>query len=141
VDAHPSLHGAARVTGSRSRIVAAQAVVVVLLVVVVFATLLQPEGSNPLFGITTPGGPSAAGLPTPGSYDDPDHRDGEGRETRPGTIRSGAGGPPAAGASPSAPVGGGLIPAPEAGADGDGEPSPTDDQYADTLTRLAARLN
>ena len=109
--------------------------------IVVFVTLLQPEDSNPLFGITTPRTNEASGLPAPGSYAGPDREHGDGRENRPGTIRS-VGGPPAvAGSTAGGVVGDGVVETPEADDGEAGEPSPTDDQYADTLTRLADRLN
>jgi hypothetical protein len=129
------------VTGRRSRIVAAQAVVVGLLMIVVFVTLLRPDASNPLFEITTPGATEASGLPAPGSYVGADHRGDNGRQTRPGTIRGDGAGPAVGGATAGPAVAGSDLATPEAGDDGGGEPSPTDDQYADTLTQLATRLN
>lgn len=124
---------------------AAQAVVVGVLMVVVFLTLLRPEGNGPLFGVGVPREPDHAALPSPGSYHAArDHRHGgrPGSGPRPGTVDTGAA--PVAGETTTAGPAtvGGAAPAPSAnGGDGGGQGSPTDDQYTDTLTRLAALLN
>jgi hypothetical protein len=121
--------------------VIAQAVVVVALAVVVFATLLQPEGNSPLSGVESPGAPRQTGLPEPGGYAGAnEHNGGGGRQTEPATTENEGGGvgggvvvPPATGATPATPA------APPSA--GGSEGTPADDQYADTLTRLNARLN
>ena len=61
-----------------------QAIVVAVLAVIVVVTLLKPEDSGPLFGVTTPGPESA--LPSPGAYVP---RTGEqGGRTGPGNARA-----------------------------------------------------
>jgi hypothetical protein len=136
MDAHRSRYGAARVTRRPSRIVIAQAVVVVLLAVVVFITLLQPKGNSPLSGVQAPGAPRQTGLPAPGGYAGADEHNGGGggRQTQPATPDGGGGGggvvPPTTVPAPAA--------APSAGGS---EGAPAEDQYADTLARLNARLN
>jgi hypothetical protein len=129
-------------TGGRSRIVAAQAVVVGVLMVVVFLTLLRPDSSGPLIGVSSPGEPEHV-VQHPADHRDGANRDhGEGgaggRAVEPGQIQGGAPGTvlvPVPGAAE------GSVPGAEAAPDGapDGQ-SPTDDQYSDTLTRLTARL-
>lgn len=134
----------------RSRVVAVQAIVVSLLAVVVVVTLLKPEDSGLLSGLTTPGGQEPSTLPVPGAY-----------LPRTGEHAGGGNGPQTAPTPGSGPVAGGVAPstgstitlpaapaaaAPAASGGGesgtdDGEGSPTDDQYADTLSRITGRLN
>ena len=144
-----------------------QAIVVGVLGVIVVVTLLKPEDSGPLFGVTTPGPESA--LPSPGAYVP---RTGEqGGRNGPGNVRgnvrgngrrngpgNGPAGPPGQAATGVAGVIGGTATAPAPvvgaasntpagavpGAEGrndDGEGSPADDQYRDTLTQITERLN
>ncbi len=127
-----------------SRIVIAQAIVVGLLVVIVSITLLGPEENTPLSGIETPG----ERVPRPpggdaGQRDDAEggrRGDREGDRGR-GGDRQGTGdaGPPVASGVAGSESPAGV--APPAADDGGDAGSPTDDQYADTLTRLAERLN
>ena len=136
MDAHRARQGAARVTRRPSLIVIAQAVVVVMLAVVVFATLLQPEGNSPLSGVQAPGSPTQTAVPQPGGYAGGDeHNGGGGRETQPATVDSGGGGVVGPATAPA------PAPAAAPSAAGGSEPTPADDQYADTLSRLNARLN
>jgi hypothetical protein len=116
--------------------VIAQAVVVVMLAVVVCITLLQPEGNSPLSAVQTPGSPRQTAVPQPGEYAGGGEHNGNGggRQVEPATGAGGGGGvvaAPTTGASPTtAPTG-----------TGGSEGTPADDQYADTLTQLNARLN
>ena len=144
----------------RSRIVALQAIVVGVLAVIVVVTLLKPEDSGPLFGVTTPGPESA--LPSPGAYvprtgehggpNGPGNARVNGRRNGPGSgpgngPGNGPAGPPGQAATGVAGVIGGTatVPAPVVGAapntpagavpgaesrNDDGEGSPADDQYA-----------
>lgn len=151
----------------RSRIVALQAIVVGVLGVIVVVTLLKPEDSGPLFGVTTPGPESA--LPSPGAYvprtgehggpNGPDGGPGNAPDGGPGNAPgTGPAGPPGQAATGVAGVIGGTAtaPAPAVGAasntpagavpgaegrNDDGEGSPADDQYRDTLTQITERLN
>jgi len=145
-DAHREANGAP-VSWRRPPIVAIQAIIVGVLAVVVYATLLKPDDSGQLSGITTPAGQAPAAQPGPGAY-----------IPRTGPRRKPPRGPgPGNGRAPA--VGAGLsIPAPSAvgaepspagiemnGDEGDhgsgsDEGSPTDEQYADTLTRITAPL-
>ena len=148
-----------------------QAILVAVLAVIVVVTLLKPEDSGPLFGVTTPGPESA--LPSPGAYvphtgehggrnaagHAPGNAPGNGPHSGPhnGPHNGPAGSPgqaatgvagviggtatvpaPVVGAAPVIP--GGAVPGAESRND-DGQGSPADDQYADTLTRITERLN
>jgi hypothetical protein len=135
-------------TGSQSRLVAVQAVVVGVLLVIVFITLLQPESERPFSGVQGPGEPPRSDLPSPdifspaGGNGQPGGGNGPGGGPGGGPGQPGGGGgggagggPPELGLTgPQAPAGGG-------GTTGGGPVSPTDDQYADSLSRLTARLN
>lgn len=123
--------------------------------VVVFLTLLQPEGENPLVGVTAVTAPRSGGAisgDTAGPPDDGRRNDGgsrgsgDNREGGKGADSSGEGGASAAGSTsvaaapataPARPATGGVRPSAENPDDG----SPTDDQYSDTLARLAAGVN
>ena len=117
----------------RSRIIAVQVVVVGALVAAVFLTLLRPDGPQSLSGLDAPGGLETGVVPTPESYDSRD-------EPGPGAGDQGGTAPPVSVAPPETTPPGTT---PDTGdvADGGDPGSPTDDQYADTLTRLMARLN
>jgi hypothetical protein len=124
---------------TRSRIIAAQAVLVGVLVVVVFATILRPETQEPLVGVSTPGGETPpTAVPAPGADEEGDGGGGGNGGTggRPGNGGPGDGhggvAPPTTVPQPGAPP---ALPPPA-----DDESSPTDDQYADTLAKLEARL-
>jgi hypothetical protein len=111
--------------------------------VIVFVTLLQPESERPLSGIQAPGEPDRTQVPGPvntGPTDQPGNEPGGGPPTGGGV------GPPAApgGPAPAAPDAGPAAPeeVPETpGDDAGGDDMPSDDQYADTLSRLVGRLN
>jgi hypothetical protein len=126
--------------------VAVQAVVVGVLLVVVFVTLLRPESNGPLFGVQAPALPDSAALPSPGSYVGANqHPNRGGRRTHPGVVRTAPGGattvaPGTAAVTTPGATDGSTRPGGTSTGGGD-QGSPTDDQYADTLTRLAARLN
>jgi hypothetical protein len=126
--------------------VAVQAVVVGVLMVIVFVTLLRPESNGPLFGVQAPALPDSAALPSPGSYVGANrHPNGGGRHTGAGVVPTAPGGatitaPATAGVTAPGTTGGSTDTG-AGSAGGGGQGSPTDDQYADTLTRLAARLN
>jgi hypothetical protein len=149
VDAHVCLEGAARVIGSGSRLIAVQTAVVGVLLVVVFATLLQPESETPISGVEAPSEPSRPQPPGPDIYTGPNEEPSEPREPNPPSTPS----TPSTPQIPPAPQNPAPEPAPEAPAepapvpDGDGgerpggQGSPSDDQYADALTRLFTRMN
>jgi hypothetical protein len=149
-------------TGSPSRLVAVQAVVVGVLLVIVFITLLAPDTESPLSGIEGPGGSGQTQLPGPDIYTGPtepgddDGRgegDGNGGDGRPGGPGSGGGGGPGAAGPPDLgltgpPVtaGGGTaesggVGGDDADRDGGDADDPSDDQYADSLSRLVARID
>lgn len=136
MDARRSRIGGPRVISERSRVVAIQAIVVGVLMAVVFLTLLQPEDENPLYGINGPGSaaPNPEYIPArPGGAD--------------GGIDRGTGGDQAGGGALGPTVAatdGDYRTGPSAGptlAGSQAVPSsPTEDQYADTLARLSAKL-
>jgi hypothetical protein len=122
--------------------VAVQAVVVGVLMVIVFITLLQPEDQRPFSGIEGPALPNRTSLPGPDIYTGATHPGGGGAGQPgnpgggPGTEAGGAAVTPTApGTAPVTPE----TPAPGAG--GTDRATPSEDQYADTLTRLVMRLN
>ena len=143
------LTGHCALSARRSRIVAVQAVAVGLLIVVAFLTLLRPEGEGPLLGVDAPQGP-ASGDPAPHTGDvggvdydpanDENGADAPGAGRRAGDEPSGSASsapPPASASRSQAPS---TLPAPPISAEPGGG-SPADDQYDNTLARLAARVN
>jgi hypothetical protein len=129
----------------RLRVIAAQAVLVSVLVVVVVVTLLRPQGPESLLGIDVPGAPGGAvTTPTPGSNEDNDQDDDEDEDDGEG---GGGTGPHAGAAGGGTQAGQTIVPgaavpltaAPPADT-GTGESSPANDQYADMLEKLSARL-
>jgi len=145
------LTGRRALSARRSRIVAVQAVVVGLLIVVAFLTLLRPEGDGPLLGVDAPRGP-ARGDPAPHTGDvggvDYDRANDENSDDAPGAGRrtgdepsgSASFAPPPPPASASRSQAPSTLPPPPISADPGGG-SPADDQYDNTLARLAARVN
>jgi hypothetical protein len=119
-------------------------VIVGVLLVIVFATLLRPADTGTLFGIAQPADDRPGGAPgLERRIDTADER--REAERKPGRRRAhDAPAPAAASITP------GLAPTPvPAGAGTGTEPvgagagdagSPTDDQYGDTLSRLAGRI-
>jgi hypothetical protein len=140
-DAQLSDEGSARVTGGHPRLVAVQTVVVGVLMVVIFVTLLQPESNSPLLGIEGPAPITREHTPGPDVYTDATGPagNGQGGQGEPG----GAAVPNAPGTTPELGLTGPPPAAPVAprGEVGDEQPSPADDQYADSLSKLTSRLN
>ena len=134
-------------TRRRSRVIAIQALVVGALALIVVVTLLRPESSEPLFGVSTPNDDTDR-VVVEYERHDRDSRGGDDRRgggegsgrgdlalTGPAGASSTAVGFAGATASGSTPP----APAPDEGSDGE-RGSPTGDQYGDTLARLAAKL-
>jgi hypothetical protein len=148
--------GDARVTRRRLRWIAVQAIVVTALAVVVVLTLLKPESQSPLSGISGDDSPTIAQGPGSGPGDNPENDGGDrnddkpdGRDDRPGDGDRGgndnATSPPtgtasasAGGSPPVAPIAPQTSPVrPDGGFE---TPSPTEDQYDDTLGALESAL-
>ena len=87
-DALVRIHGGARMSGRRLRLVTAQVVIVGALLLVVYLTLLRPEDQEPLFGVGIPAGPGEVAQ-APG--------DGGGAQGLPGGAGGGGGGAGAGG--------------------------------------------
>lgn len=126
----------------RSRIVAAQSVLVAVLLAVVFVTLLRPENPTTLFEVEAPGTQQADQPPSPepeagggnggnGDREDDGGPDGDGDAASPSPA------PPPTVAPPQVAVPG-YVPGEE---DWDEDESPTEDQYADTLSQLDAGVD
>lgn len=127
--------------GSSRRVIALQTIVVSVLAVIVVVTLLKPEDSGMLSGVTEPAGPGPS-TSAPGAY--PPRGDGSRRHDARHGNDGGAGGPAVGGSVPStsaAPITPAASPAVTIPGTGGGEGSPSDDQYADTLSRITSRLN
>jgi hypothetical protein len=131
--------GTTRVSFRRRRIVAAQAATVALLVFVVYMTLLRPDGPDGLRGIEAPGGGTQVDGGPRGGDGEGSERDGEReRRDRRGTLapRPGPDGAPPAVLARE----GTAAAAPGAGVANEGGPTPTDDQYADSVTSLLRKV-
>jgi hypothetical protein len=118
---------------TRPRILAAQGAAVALLVLVVYITLLRPDSTEPLRGISTPGSDQRTEAPSerPGSRLD------RGRDRRgDGRPRGGTRTPAEAdrvGATPGITASAGESPAA-------GPFTAADDQYADAVAALLAKV-
>ena len=133
--------------GSQARLVAAQTVVVGVLMVVVFVTLLQPESETPISGVEGPAGSSGGRteLPAPDVYTDaenePDAEPNEPSAGQPGVAPDEPAPPGTEGLGltdpPSDPGDAQYVPVPPV----EEEEKPSDDQYADSLTRLMLRVD
>jgi hypothetical protein len=136
------------VTRRRLRFIAIQAIVVCVLGAVVVLTLLRPESNMSLSGVNGPGGTTSiadgGGDQHPGGQHSGGGSAGGGANTGGGNGGRGSG-PASAAQGAVSPGTAATVPAPTPGTTpgtgGSDGGSPTDDQYADTLTRLSAELN
>jgi hypothetical protein len=128
--------------------------------IIVFVTLLEPEGESPISGVEAPGEPNRSDLPGPLVYTDSDNQPGGGPGqgngggnaggpgggpgVGPGGLRGIPGGSGTEGLSLTGPSDGregGAGGGGGGGGNGGSQGTPSDDQYADSLTRLTLRLN